>query len=131
MFLHELNKDEKKSFWVIANYLSMVDGVMQDEEQELLDSFDAEMNETFTMIHPSQTDFRRAIDSLKDSTERIKRIVYFALFGIAAADGEYTSEEERMIELTRREFLISDSVGSSLERCLYDGADETRVGELL
>ncbi len=131
MFLHELNKDEKKSFWVIANYLSMVDGILQDEEQELLDSFGAEMNVTFTTIHPSQTDFRRALDSLKESTERIRRIVYFALFGIAAADGEYTSEEERMIELTRREFLISDSIGTSLERCLYDGADENRVGEFL
>ena len=131
MFLHELSKDEKKSFWVIANYLTMVDGEMQDEEQELLDAFDAEMNETFTEIHPSQVDFRRAIDSFKSSTERIKKIVYFALFGIAAADGEYTTEEERMIELTRREFLISDSDGSLLEKCIRDGVDETGVAQYL
>ena len=63
--------------------------------------------------------------------KRIKKIVYFALFGIAAADGEYTTEEERMIELTRREFLISDSDGSLLEKCIRDGVDETGVAQYL
>ena len=84
MFLHELSKDEKKSFWVIANYLTMVDGVLQDEEQELLDAFDAEMNETFTEIHPSQVDFRRAIDSFKSSTERSYTLPFSVLRRLTA-----------------------------------------------
>ena len=36
-----------------------------------------------------------------------------------------------MIELTRREFLISDSDGSLLEKCIRDGVDETGVAQYL
>ncbi|MCR4619056.1 MAG: TerB family tellurite resistance protein [Lachnospiraceae bacterium] len=131
MLLHELNNDEKKSFWVIANYLTMVDGVLQDEERELLRKYKSEMSVTYGEIHPSIVDFRNEINCFKHGPERKRKLVYFNLFGIAASDGEYTSDEERMLELVRREFSISDSDGFTLEQCSQNGEDEAKVSSVL
>ncbi len=120
--LEELSRDEKKSFWVVASFITMVDGVLQDEEKVLLDEFNREMGTSYEEIHPSRNDFRKEIDNLKNSTEKVRKIVYFKIFGLAFSDDEFTIDEQRMIELTRKEFSISESDGSVIEEFAKGGS---------
>ncbi|WP_160686155.1 hypothetical protein [Clostridium sp. C2-6-12] len=96
MFLNELSKSEGIAFMQLVKILANSDNVFAKEEQTLYDDYLEELNlkenEIFA-VHPDSI-----YESLKDSSERNKNIIYFELIGLALIDGEYEEKEVDFLE---------------------------------
>lgn len=91
MFLSELKKDEAVGFINLVNQFARVDEVFAKEEKKLIEEYLEELNLTEGEV--SNLNYDEVIDVLRNSTNRVKSIVYFELVGLALVDGEYGDKE--------------------------------------
>lgn len=105
MFLNELNQKESEAFVNLVKQLAMVDNDFAKSEQELVADYIEELgvDESKVAILDNDT----AISMLKDSTERIKNIIYLELVGLALIDGKYLDEEVDFLEKVAFELNIA------------------------
>ncbi len=105
MFLNELNQKESEAFVNLVKQLAMVDNDFAKSEQELVAEYIEELgvDESKVAILDNDT----AISMLKDSTERIKNIIYLELVGLALIDGKYLDEEVDFLEKVASELNIA------------------------
>ena len=97
MLLDELTMEEKKAFWNIANVLASVDGRVM-EEVSILNQYNEEMGVNFAFIDASLVDVKKEIESIKSSSLRSRKIVYFELFGVAYADTDFNDNEKAVLD---------------------------------
>lgn len=91
MFLKELNNEEAVAFANLLDQFANVDHVVAREEKRLIDDYVKELglnNDEIGILS-----YNEIIDILKRSRERIKRIIYFELIGLALVDGNYGDVE--------------------------------------
>ena len=105
MFLNELNQKESEAFVNLVKQLAMVDNDFAKSEQELVAEYIEELgvDESKVAILDNDT----AISMLKDSTERIKNIIYLELVGLAIIDGKNLDEEVDFLEKVALELNIA------------------------
>lgn len=96
MFLNELNKNEGIAFMQLVKILANSDNVFAKEEKTLYADYLEELNIKESEI--SAVDPDSIFESLKDSSERSKNIIYFELIGLALIDGEYEEKEVDFLE---------------------------------
>ena len=131
MLLDELTMEEKKAFWNIANVLASVDGRVM-EEVSILNQYNEEMGVNFAFIDASLVDVKKEIDSIKSSSLRRRKIVYFELFGVAYADTEFDDREKAVLDEVSQGLDIPGDVREVLEqsvRTIYD--TYRKIGEVL
>ncbi len=107
MYLHLLKEDEKKDFLELAHHLMGVDGVYQDEEIAVFESYKHECSLQSYMIS-KQNDLQSVIDSLKTASLKTKKIILIELFGILLADGEVHENEKTFINYVVTSFEITE-----------------------
>ncbi len=91
MFLKELNNEEAVAFANLLDQFANVDDVVAREEKRLIDDYVKELGLNNDKI--GILSYNEIIDILKRSRERIKRIIYFELIGLALVDGNYGDVE--------------------------------------
>lgn len=91
MFLKELNNKESVAFINLVNEFANIDHVLAREEKRLIKDYLKELNLEKEKVGVLSYD--EAIDILKNSKERTKRIIYFELIGLALVDGNYGEVE--------------------------------------
>ena len=131
MLLDELTMEEKKAFWNIANVLASVDGRVMEEES-ILNQYNDEMGVNFAFIDASLVDVKKEIESIKSSSLRRRKIVYFELFGVAYADTEFDDKEKAVLDEVSQGLGISSEDKAVLEqsvRTIYD--TYRKIGEVL
>ena len=91
MFLKEFNKEEAKAFINLVNQFANVDDNLVKEEEKLIKEYKKELNieEDYDLVLA----YDDVISILRRSSERIKKIVYFELVGLALIDGNYEDIE--------------------------------------
>lgn len=91
MFLKEFNKEEAKAFINLVNQFANIDDNFVKEEEKLIKEYKNELNleEDYELILA----YDEVISILRRSSERIKKIVYFELVGLALIDGNYEDIE--------------------------------------
>ena len=122
MLLDQLTLEEKKAFWNIANVLASSDGRALEEES-ILEQYNDEMSTGFEYPDASQIDINRELVSIKNSSAKNRRIVYFELFGVAYADTEFTDREKDLLDEICLDLAIADDVRATLEnsvRTIFD-----------
>lgn len=92
MFLNELNEKESVAFINLVNKFAMVDNVLAKEEKKLIKEYLVELNLEDKSFN-DKMELEDIVDILKNSTNRIKSIIYFELVGLALVDGNYGETE--------------------------------------
>lgn len=107
MFLNELNSQEAEAFINLVKDLAAMDEIFAKEEESLIEDYIDELLLKGKEI--KRTSLKETRESLKLSSDRIKKIIYFELTGLALADGEFESKEENFLKDMAHEFNISAS----------------------
>lgn len=87
MFLKELNHEEAVAFANLLDQFASVDDVIAREEKRLIEDYINELGLSNGKI--GILSYNEVMNILKRSRERIKRIIYFELIGLALVDGNY------------------------------------------
>ncbi|MGL5351773.1 MAG: hypothetical protein ACRDA5_00460, partial [Clostridium sp.] len=105
MFLNELNENESVAFVNVVSEFANVDNTFAKEEKEVLKGYLEELNLNEDVI--GKVNFEEALQILDDSKDRIKKIIYFELIGLALVDGEYQEAEVDFLDNIASRFTIS------------------------
>ena len=114
MLLDELTLEEKKAFWNIANVLASADGRAL-EEVSILEQYNEEMGTDFEYPDASQIDIKNELESIKASSSKNRKIVYFELYGVAYADTSFDDREKKILDEVCLALSITDDVRETLE----------------
>ena len=114
MLLDELTLEEKKAFWNIANVLASADGRALEEES-ILEQYNEEMGTDFEYPDASQIDIKNELESIKASSSKKRKIVYFELYGVAYADTSFDDREKKILDEVCLALSITDDVRETLE----------------
>lgn len=121
MFLKELNKDEANAFLNLVSIFARIDNEFAKEEKALLDEYKEELGLVDSEIN--EMVYEDIIESLKSSSDRAKRIIYFELLGLALVDGEYEEEEVDFLEKIAAEFSIPRAKRIAIANYFYNFTD--------
>ena len=114
MLLDELTPEEKKAFWNIANVLASADGRALEEES-ILEQYNEEMGTGFEYPDASQIDIKNELESIRASSSKNRKIVYFELYGVAYADTSFDDREKKILDEVCLALSITDDVRETLE----------------
>jgi len=114
MLLDELTLEEKKAFWNIANVLASADGRALEEES-ILEQYNEEMGTDFEYPDASQIDIKNELESIRASSSKNRKIVYFELYGVAYADTSFDDREKKILDEVCLALSITDDVRETLE----------------
>ena len=114
MLLDELTPEEKKAFWNIANVLASADGRALEEES-ILEQYNEEMGTGFEYPDASQIDIKNELESIRASSSKNRKIVYFELYGVAYADTSFDDREKKILDEVCLALSITDDVREILE----------------
>lgn len=121
MFLKELNKGEANAFLNLVSIFARIDNEFAKEEKALLDEYKEELGLVDSEIN--EMEYEDIIESLKSSTDRARRIIYFELVGLALVDGEYEDEEVDFLEKIAAEFNIPRAKRIAIANYFYNFTD--------
>ena len=121
MFLKELNKGEANAFLNLVSIFARIDNEFAKEEKALLDEYKEELGVVDSEIN--EMEYEDIIESLKSSTDRARRIIYFELVGLALVDGEYEDEEVDFLEKIAAEFNIPRAKRIAIANYFYNFTD--------
>lgn len=127
MLIKELNKKESITFISLVKTLAAADEVLGDEELNLIEEYIDELSIGDELIYC--VSLKEAMNIFSTSTQRTRNIVYFELLGLALVDGNYSSEEKKIINYVAESFNISEDMQNKyLEyfkdlKKLYDSHD--------
>lgn len=98
MFLNSLSSNEKNNFMKLAIAVIKADGVIENNEKQVLSAYANEMQIEIEGIDV-QYDIDNIIESLaKESTDQSKRVIFVEILALAFADGNFADEEKNIIQ---------------------------------
>ena len=120
MFLGELTQSEKECFWKLANCMIHADGIVLEDEVNMLEQYKSEMN----LNHVEQINLGEDISSILQCCDeyipKVKKIIMFELIGLAYADYNLANREADMLERIRDSFDISLDDYNSMKECVNE-----------
>ena len=120
MFLNSMSTDEKGHFLELAYKLAQIDGNYAEEEEEIINSYKAELGITDIGDTGSVDEL---IDFFATKDEPVKKIVLFELYGMICADSKIEESEKDVLEKIKTKFGISES----LVKQIVEVADELQA----
>ena len=130
MLLDQLTPEEKKAFWNIANLLASSDGSSREAES-ILEQYNEEMGTGFEYPAAAEIDLKKELDTLRGSSAKDRKIVYFELFGVAYADTAFDDREKQILDEVCLALSLSDDVRETLEESVKTIFDTYRkLGDL-
>lgn len=121
MFLNELNKNEGIAFMQLVKNLANSDNVFAKEEKNLYHDYLQELNIQESDI--PEINLNSVYETLKDSSERSRNIIYFELIGLALIDGEYDEKEVELLEGLGKSLDIKRNKRISFANYFYNFVD--------
>lgn len=108
MFLNSLSSNEKNNFMKLAIAVIKADGVIENNEKQVLSAYANEMQIGIEGIDV-QYDIDHIIESLsKESTDQSKRVIFVELLALAFADSKYANEEKNIIQKLANSFNLGE-----------------------
>lgn len=121
MFLNELNENESVAFVNVVSEFANVDNTFAKEEKEVLAGYLEELKLSEDKI--GSMNIEDSLKTLNASSERIKRIVYFELIGLALVDGEYEEKEVEFLDNIANQFGIARTKRIAFANYFYNFTD--------
>lgn len=95
MFLNMLNKKEGKNFLELAEIAMEVDGVVQESEKAIFNTYRMELELQDYAIQ--RKEYKELVTAFQASTKKVKRAIIIELAGVLDADEIIDEEEEKWI----------------------------------
>jgi tellurite resistance protein len=105
MFLHLLNGEEKKAFIELAHLIANSNGIISEEEQQMIDTYDREMGIDIKVEDLEEMSLEAIIPVFASETSR--KVSFIEAIAIAFSDGVYDDEQKHMINQMREAFGFS------------------------
>jgi len=121
MFLNELSKNEGIAFMQLVKDLANSDNALAKEEKNLYNDYLKELNINESEI--PDINLNSVYETLKNSPERSKNIIYFELIGLALIDGEYDEKEVDFLEEIGKNLDIKRNKRISFANYFYNFVD--------
>lgn len=112
MFLANLPEEQKKAFLSLAQAMISADGVLNEDETEMMEQYRKEM-----ALPAGETEAQpveSVMAAFKGASAGVKKQIVFELLALAYVDNDYAEQEKRMLEKVVREF---DLDGKFLDKC--------------
>lgn len=120
MYLPLLKENEKELFLGLAHGVSLLDGTLGNEEQQMLESYCAEMGVSIKLLH-NISPLDTVVDQLSlNSSMLTKKIIIFEIVGLAMSDGSYDNVEKDFIASLIPKFNLSNDYLSQCESYISD-----------
>lgn len=95
MFLNMLNKKEGKNFLELAEIAMEVDGVVQESEKAIFNTYRMELELQEYAIQ--RKEYKELVTAFQASTKKVKRAIIIELAGVLDADEIIGEEEDIMV----------------------------------
>lgn len=118
MFLEELGKGESVAFINLVKKLAMIDKVFAREEKKLIKEYIKELELKDEDI--TEMTLKDIEEELKNSSNRIRTIIYFELVGLALIDGKYDEKEIDFLDEIAEKLSIARSKKIAIANYFYN-----------
>ncbi|WP_300349718.1 hypothetical protein [Clostridium sp.] len=122
MFLKELNKEQALAFINLVTEFALVDEDIRKEEEALINTYVKELD--LEKQELENLSYEKAINIIKDSSEKIKNIVYFEIVRIGLVDEDCDIEEVDFLEKVAKDLNISRAKKIQVANCFYNFSEE-------
>jgi uncharacterized tellurite resistance protein B-like protein len=107
MFLNVMEVEERKKFLELAFKLAQIDGDYAEEEEEIINSYKAELG--ITEIEDTLS-IDELISYFSSKNDTVKKVVLFEVYGMILADDKLEKSEEEVFDNIKSQFNISADV---------------------
>ncbi|HHD2753934.1 TPA: hypothetical protein ACOTG0_002756 [Clostridium perfringens] len=122
MFLKELNKEQGLAFINLVTEFALADEDIRKEEEALIRTYIKELD--FEKVDLGNLSYEEAINLIRNSSEKIKNIVYFELVRIGLVDENYDIEEVDFLEKISKDLNISRAKKIQVANCFYNFSEK-------
>ncbi|WCM71291.1 hypothetical protein LZD60_07905 [Clostridium perfringens] len=105
MFLKELNKEQGLAFINLVTEFALADENIKKEEEDLIRTYMKELDLEEEEL--GNLSYEESIETIKNSSEKVKNIVYFELVRIGLVDEDCDIEEVDFLEKISKDLNIS------------------------
>ena len=101
----KLNREEREKLFELIYKLASCDGVLREEEQELIEGCRRELD---IRDNPDTGSFENLADYFGRCDDRVKKIVLFEVCGIILADNEVGENEQKAFDYLKEALAVDE-----------------------
>lgn len=113
MFVNLFNLEEKENFMELIYKIATCDGEYASEEEELVNNYKIELGLDYI---PDTKSVDELIESFSGKDIRIKKILFFELYGMIMADGIIANKENDILENLKVKLSLDENIYSDIVR---------------
>lgn len=122
MFLQELNKEQGIAFINLVTEFALADEDIRKEEEELMKVYIKELG--LEKEELGNISYEDAVKTIKESSDKVKNIVYFELVRIGLVDEDCDIEEVDFLEKISKDLNISRAKKIQVANCFYNFSEK-------
>ena len=118
MFLSTFQKEEQDAFLALAKQLVAADGVLDENEIQLMNQFLQEMG-----VMDDQVEIMTmgaALEALGKSSMTVKKQIFIELVGLSKCDDSLDTNEEEILKHMASELGIAEETAAKLRACVEE-----------
>ena len=128
MFLKELNKEQGLAFINLVTEFALADENIKKEEEDLIRTYMKELGLEEEEL--GNLSYEESIETIKNSSEKVKNIVYFELVRIGLVDEDCDIEEVDFLEKISKDLNISRAKKIQVANCFYNFSEKDGEAKL-
>ncbi|EOU1911971.1 TPA: hypothetical protein I9Z31_000877 [Clostridium perfringens] len=128
MFLKELNKEQGLAFINLVTEFALADENIKKEEEDLIRIYMKELDLEEEEL--GNLSYEESIETIKNSSEKVKNIVYFELVRIGLVDEDCDIEEVDFLEKISKDLNISRAKKIQVANCFYNFSEKDGEAKL-
>ncbi|MFQ9727256.1 MAG: hypothetical protein ACLRYN_06540 [Clostridium perfringens] len=128
MFLKELNKEQGLAFINLVTEFALADENIKKEEEDLIRIYMKELGLEEEEL--GNLSYEESVEVIKNSSEKVKNIVYFELVRIGLVDEDCDIEEIDYLEKISTDLNISRSKKIQVANCFYNFSEKDGEAKL-
>ncbi|HEE9846041.1 hypothetical protein [Clostridium perfringens] len=128
MFLKELNKEQGLAFINLVTEFALADENIKKEEEDLIRIYLKELDLEEEEL--GNLSYEESIETIKNSSEKVKNIVYFELVRIGLVDEDCDIEEVDFLEKISKDLNISRAKKIQVANCFYNFSEKDGEAKL-
>lgn len=128
MFLKELNKEQRLAFINLVTEFALADENIKKEEEDLIRTYMKELDLEEEEL--GNLSYEESIETIKNSSEKVKNIVYFELVRIGLVDEDCDIEEVDFLEKISKDLNISRAKKIQVANCFYNFSEKDGEAKL-
>ncbi|WP_416187418.1 hypothetical protein [Clostridium perfringens] len=128
MFLKELNKEQGLAFINLVTEFALADENIKKEEEDLIRTYMRELDLEEEEL--GNLSYEESIETIKNSSEKVKNIVYFELVRIGLVDEDCDIEEVDFLEKISKDLNISRAKKIQVANCFYNFSEKDGEAKL-